>query len=246
MKTTININCDLGEGGKFDSQIMPLVSSCNIACGGHFGNAETIRQAIQLAKQNSVFIGAHPSYPDPTNFGRKSMQMSNKDLAESLRTQLMTFFEIAKDLQATIHHIKPHGAFYHDVATNPKIAQLFLDVVQQFSDDVKLYSAPNSVLSTLNSSRKLIFKEVFADRAYHDNGSLLSRAEKNAVLTEAEQVKELNFVLRQQVRSNAGNWIPLNFNTICFHSDSPNALKNLKLVKRTLFENHIKIEKVDA
>ena len=248
MKKSINLNCDLGEGGAYDSEIMPLISSCNIACGGHVGDQNRIFTALKLAVEHKVLVGAHPSFPDLINFGRVKLQMSKSDLKESLHQQLSDFFKIAKDLQVTGHHVKPHGALYHEVASNPEIAELFLHVVNSFSDEIVLYTAPNSELTKLNLSPNRIYKEVFADRAYHENGSLVSRTQKGAVLSEKEQVKEqvLHLAKDKQVKSIEGSWIKLDFDTICFHSDSPNALENLKAVKQMLKENEIQIQKANA
>lgn len=248
MKKTININCDLGEGGKLDNQIMPLISSCNIACGGHFGDAESIKNAMQLAQQHSVLVGAHPSFPDLKNFGRLVLTINPTDLKASLHEQLNRFFEKAKQLNVEVHHIKPHGALYHEVAHKPEMAELFLEVVNHFSKEIILYTAPNSVLSKLNISKNRIYIEVFADRAYHNNGNLVSRSEANAVLTESKQVAEqvLNLALHQKVKTREGEALKFDFDTLCFHSDSPNALKNLQLVNSILQENHIQIEKANA
>ncbi|GGE30092.1 5-oxoprolinase subunit PxpA [Psychroflexus planctonicus] len=248
MKKTININCDLGEGGKLDSQIMPLISSCNIACGGHFGDDKSIKNAMQLAQKHSVLVGAHPSFPDLKNFGRITLQMNPAELKNSLHEQLTSFYKIANELKIEIHHVKPHGALYHEVALNSEMAQLFLEVVNHFSKEIILYTAPNSALSKLNISKNRIHVEVFADRAYHNNGNLVSRSEANAVLTESKQVAEqvLNLALHQKVKSREGEAFKFDFDTLCFHSDSPNALKNLQLVNTILQENHIQIEKVNA
>ena len=244
----MDINCDLGEGGTFDAEIMPLISSCNIACGGHFGNANSLKTAMQLAIQNSVFIGAHPSYPDAINLGRFSMKMNKEDLNKSIRQQLKLFFETANKLNAKVHHVKPHGALYHDVALNVSIAELFLEVVKEFDKHIIVYTAPNSVLQELEIDKDRIFKEVFADRAYHTNGNLVSRSNVNAVLANAEAVSKqvLDLATKNKVKSVEGKLLLLDFDTICFHSDSPNALKNLESVHQILNENHIKIRKANA
>jgi len=134
------------------------------------------------------------------------------------------------------------------VASNPEIAELFLHVVNGFSDEIVLYTAPNSELTKLNIPTIRIYKEVFADRAYHKNGSLVSRTQKVAVLSDKEQVNEqvLHLAKDKQVKSIEGSWIKLDFDTICFHSDSPNALENLKAVKQMLKENQIQIQKANA
>lgn len=241
----VQLNCDLGEGGKYDHKIMPLISSCNIACGGHFGDESSIAETIDLAKRHRVLIGAHPSYPDVQNFGRKSLNLNHEDLKESLTSQLKLFFDVLVQKNQSIHHIKPHGALYHDSAKNNDLAELFLEVVHQFTKDIVIYTAPNSILHEFSNSNYRIYSEVFADRAYDQNADLMSRTKPNAVLNDKKQVSEqvLNFVLHQKVKVQNKDWISINFDTICFHSDSPNAVENLALVNQILHKHNIQIEK---
>lgn len=241
---TVHFNCDLGEGGAFDAAIMPLISSCNIACGGHYGDKTSILKAMQLAKTNHVKIGAHPSYPDPANFGRKTLQMSDKMLLKSLIAQLETFFELAFQVNLNVHHIKPHGALYHDVANHKGVAQLFLEAVSYFSKDFFLVTNPNSVLTNFSELQNKFYIEVFADRRYTNTGDLVSRQESNSVLTQPDEVYQqvFNFVTNKQVKTLSGSWFSLFYDTICFHSDSPNAVQNLHYTHQRLANMGYKIQ----
>ena len=129
----IDINCDLGEGIDNEHLLMPYISSCNIACGGHFGNEQTIDKTIQLAIANQVKIGAHPSFPDKENFGRKIMEISDKELEKSLQSQLELFCNRLQKATAKLHHIKPHGALYNLIAINEQAANHFINSIKKYT-----------------------------------------------------------------------------------------------------------------
>ena len=132
----IDINCDVGEGVANEPLLMPFISSCNIACGGHFGNVETIDKTIQLAIKNKVLIGAHPSFPDKENFGRKFLDISHRELQKSLEKQLDICIERLSFYNQKLHHIKPHGALYNLIALNEKYAKTFINSIHTYSKDI--------------------------------------------------------------------------------------------------------------
>ena len=134
----IDINCDLGEGFNNEHIIMPLISSCNISCGAHAGSLEIIDKVIQLALKHKVKIGAHPSFPDRENFGRKVLDISNCDLQKSLENQLAIFKERAQLQNANIHHVKPHGALYNLIAVNREKASVVIAAIQYVFEAVKI------------------------------------------------------------------------------------------------------------
>ncbi|MBZ9626701.1 5-oxoprolinase subunit PxpA [Psychroflexus sp. CAK1W] len=243
MNKTIDINCDLGEGGKFDVDIMPLVSSCNIACGGHFGDYETVEQTVRLAKLHKVNVGAHPSYPDFENFGRLSLEISATDLKRHLHSQI-DFVEKACDANTVkLHHIKPHGALYNDKRKSQSIADLILEVVKERGQELILFSPPR-VRFTLELPKSItLWMEGFADRAYQNDLSLVSRKENGAVLHNPELISErvLAMIENQEVLTLSGEIIRHEFDTICVHSDTPNALKILEVLKSRLTKKGIKI-----
>ena len=155
MIRSIDINADVGEGIGNDADIMPYLSSCNIACGGHAGDKQSMQETVQLALQNGLKIGAHPSFPDPKNFGRFNMEISCADLYTSLKIQIRRFLTILREKHATLHHIKPHGALYNLAAKDEKTASVIIEVVKSIAMPVKLYAPFNSVIGQLAISEGL-------------------------------------------------------------------------------------------
>lgn len=232
----MDINCDLGEGLNNDDQLMPLLNSCNIACGGHVGDAYSIRKTIQLAKKHHVKIGAHPSYPDRENFGRKKLDIPLSDLKVSLMDQLKLFEAICDEVQAIFHHIKPHGALYNEVAINHEIAGLLIQVMRNFPG-VSLYVPPNSVIERLAVENNIpIITEAFADRSYHSNLTLVSRSHSKALLTDPREVLDhlKLLVLNGKVKTIEGELVPIKAETFCIHGDNPSAVEILKTIRVNL------------
>ena len=179
----VNLNADLGEGTNIEKVIMPFLSSCSIACGGHTGDADTMSEAIQIAVESNVKIGAHPSYPDKDGFGRIPITISNKDLSKSLISQINSLKQILNDFQINLDHIKPHGALYNLSAKNYDLAMLLIEVIIQNFDDVFLYVPSGSLIEKLALENSVkIKKEVFLDRNYNSDNSLVSRNNDNAII----------------------------------------------------------------
>lgn len=241
---TIHINCDLGEGGKFDAELMPLISACNIACGGHAGNEETMQKTIQLAKENGVEVGAHPSFPDKKNFGRKSLEISAEDLKRSLVSQLSVLKKIAASEGVKLSHVKPHGALYNDAARDEKTAKIVIDSVLEFDENLPLFVPLKSVISDLAKGKIPIVFEAFADRNYEENYSLVSRSVFNALITEKEEVFDHLFLMfsKGKIRCKNGAEINCKANTFCLHSDTPNSVEILKFLHQKFAENNLKIK----
>ena len=147
MLNRIDINADLGEGSPYDAILMPLISSCSIACGGHFGNEKTMRAAVQLAKKHKVKIGAHPSFPDMENFGRKVLPMTANELSESVFHQLNSFLSVCESEEVFVHHIKLHGALYNYAAIDAPTADAVLEGILATQMRSKLYVPYGSVLA---------------------------------------------------------------------------------------------------
>ena len=229
---SMDINVDMGEGFANESEFMPMIHSCNIACGGHAGGVEEIKGIVSLAQQNHVKIGAHPSYPDKENFGRVSMKISRKALDKSIEEQLTLFLGCLED-NALLHHIKPHGALYHDAAKNPKLAEVFLQVMERICPKAILFTLPNSIVGHLAKKKGIrIWNEAFLDRAYTAESHLQARSKHGAVLDSAEEMfKQLYSILhKSKVKTIDGNWIPMSADTFCLHGDHPRARENLKKV----------------
>lgn len=226
----VNLNADLGEGINIEKAIMPFLSSCSIACGGHTGDANTMRDAIQIAVESSVKIGAHPSYPDKDGFGRMPIRISNQDLSKSLISQINSLVQILNDFQINLDHIKPHGALYNLSAKNYDLAMLIIEVIIQNYDSVYLYVPSGSLIEKLALENNVkIKKEIFLDRNYNSDNSLVSRNNDNAIIKSSklmfdriENVTKDGFLL-----SISGKKIHLQADTFCVHGDSPNIVTYL-------------------
>ena len=226
----VKLNADLGEGINIEKAIMPFLSSCSIACGGHTGDANTMRDAIQIAVESSVKIGAHPSYPDKDGFGRMPISISNQDLSKSLISQINSLEQILNDFQINLDHIKPHGALYNLSAKNYDLAMLIIEVIIQNYDSVYLYVPSGSLIEKLALENNVkIKKEIFLDRNYNSDNSLVSRNNDNAIIKSSklmfdriENVTKDGFLL-----SISGKKIHLQADTFCVHGDSPNIVTYL-------------------
>ena len=228
MNKYFHINADVGEGFGTEAEIIPLVDSCNIACGGHAGSKEEISKAIALAEKNDVKIGAHPSYPDLKNFGRISMEINLDELYKSIKQQMILFLN---ESSYTLNHVKAHGALYHDSANKPKIASILIKVVLELCPHAIIVTLPNSILEKLGKENNLtIWREGFIDRRYHDNGQLVSHANPSATLSTLEDLNQQFYTLinYQYVKTLEGNTLSLKVDTLCIHGDHPNSVRNLK------------------
>lgn len=241
--TEIHINCDLGEGGDHDGQIMPLISACNIACGGHAGTLETMQHTVDLAMENDVEIGAHPSYPDKETFGRVSLDIAPEELKRSLVAQILSLKQIAEAEGAKLTHVKPHGALYNDAQKNKDIARIFLDALAEFDQPLALYAPENSVLASLAAGRHKVIFEAFADRNYNPDYSLVSRKRANALLTKKKEVFEHLFEMfyHRKITCENGEKIACSAETFCIHSDTPNAVEILRYLHEKMREKNIQI-----
>lgn len=239
----IHINCDLGEGGEFDKQLMPLISACNIACGGHAGNLETMHHTVDLAMENNVEIGAHPSYPDKENFGRISIKMDPKELKRSLVAQILSLKQITEAEGAKLVHVKPHGALYNDAQKDEKIAAVILDSIREFDEPFRLYAPENSMIASMAEGEIQVIYEAFADRNYNPDHSLVSRLKPNALITRKEDVFEHIFSMfsERKITCHNGEKIDCKATTFCLHSDTPDAVEILKFLHQKFREHNVKI-----
>lgn len=238
MAEQLDINSDLGEGGGFDSQLMKWINSCNIACGGHIGDENSMERAVEQALENEVKIGAHPAYPDKENFGRQSIQISAGDLRDSLDEQLQNFSAILNRKNAGLHHIKPHGALYNDLKTEASKAEILVGFLEKNYPENILYVPPESEVEKIAQNRINTWTEGFADRNYNGDLSLVSRQKENAVITDENAVLERMKLLQNEgkIKTISGNEISVNFDTICVHGDTENALNLVKQIAETLAE----------
>ena len=228
----IDINCDVGEGLNNEHLLMPYISSCNIACGGHAGDLVTIRKVVALAKVYDVKIGAHPSYPDPENFGRITMQLSPDELSKTINDQIQSLLKVVFDAGSKLHHIKPHGALYNDLAKNLPLAKIFLNAIEGYREQYALYVPFGSAIEkeALARNFKIIY-EAFADRNYNDDLSLVSRQKKDALLTNSDHIiTHISLMRSGQVKAISGKKIPIKADTFCVHSDTNNAIDIVKTI----------------
>lgn len=233
----MDINCDLGEGLENDAQLMPFLDSCNIACGGHAGDSDSIRKTVRLAKIFQLKVGAHPSYPDPENFGRKVMDISTAVLKTRLLYQIQQFQSICKEENYPLTHIKPHGALYNELAKNHELAMMFCDLLQENFPEQILYSPPKSIIENLAKERKIpVMLEIFADRHYNEDYSLVNRMQANAVITDKDEaLAHVRLMLEEKkIKTRSGIYIPIHADTLCIHGDNPGALKILKIIRKNL------------
>jgi UPF0271 protein len=239
----LDINMDVGEGLDNEGRLFNYLSSCNIACGGHAGDAKSIARIVQLAKKQQVKVGAHPSFPDKENFGRVVMDLSNEGLKASIASQLLLFKEVAINLQADIHHVKAHGALYNLAASNNTIADLFLEVTKDCLD-VPVYAPFNSVIAKrAKRYNTTILFEAFADRNYNDDYSLVSRTDPQALILESNNMfaHVLEMIDHQRVKTLSGKYLPMRLDTLCLHSDSKDAEILVKTLHKNLLEYGLKI-----
>lgn len=242
MKRAIDINVDVGEGINNESLLMPFISSCNIACGGHAGDLNTMRTVVKLAKEYHVKIGAHPSYPDKENLGRKTMEISHSRLFKSLRSQINSLIKVLRIENAMLHHIKPHGALYNNATINKSTADVIIEVLKSISLPLKLYVPFNSVISELAEKENIpIVYEAFADRNYNDDLTLVSRNDKNAIILNPDEMFEHVFrmITKQKVKTLNGVEVQIKADTFCVHGDNPKVVHLIKNLRNKLEENHI-------
>lgn len=235
MLQTIDINVDVGEGVNNEAQLMPYISSCNIACGGHAGDLDTMRTVVKLAKQYRVKIGAHPSFPDKENFGRKPMEISSAALFKSIREQINGLLSVLRSENARLQHIKPHGALYNLATTDDSIATVIIEAVKSISLPIKLYVPYNSVIAELALKEKIpIVYEAFADRNYNDELTLVSRDNENAIISDSNKLFDhvSRMIKRQKVKTISGIEVKIIANTFCIHGDNPKAIKLIKDLKK--------------
>lgn len=241
---TVDLNSDLGEGFDTDEGIMPFISSANIACGYHAGDEKSIRKTIALAAAHHVSIGAHPSFDDRKNFGRVEMDLGEDEIYDLVTKQILIIRRIAEEEGSTLHHVKPHGALYNMASTNAVIARAVVRAVIDIDENLVVYGLSGSkLISEANAFGLRALNEVFADRNYNDDGSLVSRKDENALVTNSNQMVQqvLQMVRNGMVTTVSGLQIPILAETICIHSDSPNAIEMSKRLNETLKSEDIGI-----
>lgn len=249
---SIDLNCDMGESfgawrmGR-DAELMDFVSSINIACGFHAGDASVIRKTVETAINKKVAIGAHPSFPDLQGFGRREMKMSPQEIFDTVLYQIAAVKGICEAFGATLRHVKPHGALYNQAAKDEKLARSICEAAKAIDANLILFGLSNSFL--IAEAEKLNLKtasEVFADRTYLADGSLTPRNEPNALIADTEKAvsQVVGMISEQCVTAANGEKVSLKAETVCIHGDGENALRFAEAIHHKLIENGILIQPV--
>lgn len=224
---SVDLNADLGEGAPHDAELLALVSSANIACGWHAGDARLMQATVDAALQRGVAIGAHPSYPDRENFGRSEMQLSPADVRADLIYQIGALDALVRAAGGRLHHVKPHGALYNQAARDPALADAIATAVLDVNPSLALYGlAGSELLRAAERAGLRAVAEVFADRGYRADGSLVPRSQPGALVHDVGEAvaRTLRMVREGVVQAVTGETVPLQAQTICLHGDGPQAL----------------------
>jgi len=251
MNLTIDINADVGERPNAlldgtEEAIIKLISSANIACGGHAGDQTTMERVIQLCAKFGVVIGAHPGYPDRANFGRHEMSMSSEEIQATVFEQVSKLGKKAKTFNVELQHVKPHGALYNAATRDKSVAEAIGHGVAKWSRDLILVGlAGSTMLKVWENWGFRVAAEAFADRVYESDGALRSRTKQDAMMTDPAQAcqQAISIIKDQKVISGDGIEVPLHARTICVHSDTPNAAEILSRLRRRLKDEGIVVER---
>jgi UPF0271 protein len=237
MNLTVDLNADLGEGASHDDELLDLVTSANIATGFHAGNADTMRASIEAARKRGVAIGAHPSLFDRENFGRKELAVTADEIFDAVSYQLGVFQAITDAAGMRANHVKPHGALYNMAARDRKVAEPVARAIQTSDSSLILFAPTDSELTRAGESAHLrVAQEVFADRNYLADGSLVPRTRPDALLhdPDAAAARVLRMLGEGKVRSVDGADVDVGVETICVHGDTPGAVEFARALRTRL------------
>lgn len=240
MPNTIDLNCDAAEiSREIDDSMLPHVTSCNVCCGAHAGDHELIEGTIRKAIELGVYIGAHPSYPDREHFGRKTMDLSIEKLRTSVLEQIAFVKQLTESLGGTLQHVKPHGALYHDVVRDERLAAMFIDGVSSIDSRLAIYGQADSTFAAACSEKGVRFvHEAFGDRSYESKLALRSRIHDDALLcSETDFRDQIQRLLDGEVIDIHGQTRRLTVQSICLHSDTPNAV-NFARIAHEIIQQH--------
>ena len=248
MRKQIDINCDLGEGMGNDRAIMPYISTCNIACGGHFGDEHTMARTIKMAKEFHVKVGAHPSFPDKENFGRAIMTIDDDALAEAIFNQIMRFKQACDKKGMTVNHIKLHGALYNLAAKSVNIAELMVEVFIKTGLNCVIYAPYGSALAEKAKAHFTVLHEAFIDRTYHSDLSLVDRKKKGAIISSPKMawIRLYSMIKHNEVPTIEGSKTMIMADTYCIHSDNDKALEILDYIYNELHQKQIYVKDPEA
>lgn len=247
----VDLNADLGESfGNYtignDDEIIPLISSANVACGFHASDPSVMIKTVEMIKESSATgLGAHPGFPDMMGFGRRFMDMTMEEVRAIMLYQLGALDGIAKTYGVELNHVKPHGALYNATFKDYELSLAIADAVKEYNPELKLMGLSNQNLVKAGKEAGLLVRhEVFADRAYEDDGTLVSRRKEGAMITDTDQAvkRVVKMIKENKVESIDGNLIDIQADSICVHGDGEKALDFIKEIRKAFEENDIKIE----
>ena len=246
---SIDINCDMGESyGAWkmgaDAEVMPYISSANVACGFHGGDPATIRQTVRLAVDHGVAVGAHPSLPDLQGFGRRAMKISPQDMYDLVVYQAGAVEAFARAAGAKLHHVKCHGALYNMAAQDEALSEAMARAVRDLGGGVMLYALSNSTMMHVGRKEGVkVAGEVFADRGYSDDGTLSPRGKPGAMIEDAAMAAEraLAMIDKGYVTALSGKPVPVSADTLCLHGDQPGAVTFARAIRKAFAERGITV-----
>ena len=249
----ININCDLGESSKLhstenDPLLLKIVNSANIACGYHAGDKPTMEKTIEISEKNNVSIGAHPSFNDPENFGRKRLNLSSSEITKLIIDQINILSNVANKTGMKVTHVKPHGALNNMACENYELAKVISESIMKVNKELIFLVPTGSQME--KAGKKLGMKvavEIFADRNYEDNGNLISRSKDNAMIIDPEIAKKhvIKMVQNQAINCYSGKQIPCEIDAICVHGDGSGAVNTAKQIKEGLIKSGVTLKPLD-
>lgn len=239
----VDLNSDLGEGAAFDSQIIPLITSANIACGFHAGDSNIMNSTVKLCKANSVSFGAHPGYPDKENFGRTAMNLTPDEVYNVTLCQFGALSAFAKANGVRLCHVKPHGAMYNSAAKDFDLALAIANAVKDFDETLILLALSGSKM--IDAAKAVGIKyasEVFADRAYEADGSLRKRTLDGSMITDENEAisRVIRMIKEGKVTAYTGEDVPIEAHSVCVHGDGEKALDFVRALNKAFAENDIK------
>ena len=244
MKLQVDLNADLGEGAGHDAELFELISSANIATGFHAGDSDTMHAAVCAAKEHSVAVGAHPSFFDRENFGRKEPKVSNEEVFDAVAYQLGIFQAVASAVGMRPNHVKPHGALYNMAVRDKKLADAIARAITSVDPKLILFAPDNTELARAGEAHGLqIAREVFGDRNYLNDGWLVPRTRPDALLRDPKEAAQrvLRMLRQGKVRSVEGHDVDVRAETICVHGDTPGAVEFARELRTQLESQGVRI-----
>ena len=247
---TIDLNCDLGESyGAYrlgmDEEIIPLISSANVACGLHAGDFNTMAKTVKLCGENGISMGAHPGFPDLQGFGRRNMNLSLAEVRNLITYQVGALAAFCRSAGVRLRHVKPHGALYNMAAKNAELAKAICQGIYSFDTSLILLGLSGSEMLKQAKEIGLPYAaEVFADRAYEDDGTLVARSKPGAMITDEDEAvrRVIRMILEHKVTSISGKEIEICPDSVCVHGDSPKALLFVNKIRSALEAEGIAIQ----